>query len=334
MRLEKSILVALALGVTLSGCATSPVDFAAGIVLPHLGGSSDGVHPDEWQRAVVTASGEAVSPATYSGAEPLVVLWHSPFSLKGNTEVAWAGIERMCSSPIPPTNWHALPIRDSNRAEAELWRVVERTPTQLSKAEGRQISAIYAASLLSHVRLGVDETIRWLLYLPRGGSYVMAQEWRGVSMSEAVSVRPCTLRWVPVPLPVFFEATSGGVRKNANGQPDVLDEIERAVELTRPSSGALEQVTAALGLMDNPEFDLIILHQVALNVELGRRLPYGVSPDVVQWIRIDRVARKWRDPREREELCALGRERRLFSPRLSLWNGDATIPLQLQSMCS
>jgi hypothetical protein len=295
-------LAIVALPLSLGGC------FGVRVPLPavNLNIGSGGEAAGNWQRVLRSPRGEPIAPESYEPGMPIVVVWHSRMPA-GGTGAAWAGIERECGH-VEPSGWNILAATDISAAGGEIYRVLDTGA--YSDPRRPAVDMLQAASILGDLRMDLSENLRWLAHVPDRRGHLFVQEWGPLDPASGMAVRPCPVRWVALPMSDYIRATRPSARGAAAAAPAAL----------APPGEDARAAARVLGLIGEAAFDLVRLHQVALMVELGGRLPGGVSPAMAVWLRSDRIARLGAD-----DLCGLIRQQGLGEPALRLWDGEPTI---------
>lgn len=294
--------------------------------------NSDRERLDNWRRVLRTLDGEEVTQATYVMGTPLRLYWLTE-SPRGVKDAAFAGVEQACPSAGGAVAWHVVNGR-AEAAGAELWHVGSVAPSEAESSVGRQtVSALMAGPILANVPVALNEEVRWLLYVPEGEERTMILEWTALDPATALRIRPCAIRWVPIPTRLYMNAVSQSPRSSVvqeGSDPRGLSGVGAPQD---PVSVDLQTAERALGLIGVPEYDLQILHQAAMSVQFGGGLPVGVDRETMVWLRRERLSRVMAGTDGEKTLCQLGHERRLFDLALSLWNGDTTVPAELREKC-
>lgn len=304
-------------------------------------------HSVSWQRRVTPADDPASS---YSSESPVLVEWHIPLETGPGVEAVAAISDASClARSARPTHWQVI-AASTGQSVGEAWWVDPNLGQEVdlySKRLGwvRADAAAAAAELPDRYR------ISWILIIPKPDRYVFQVAWKDAPSAELMAVEPCIAGWTNLPLSVAIASTTQGMRERSAATSvsyaPVHDALKDSGDARFPNTsdegaslGLLHEGDKGenvfhlpqpleLGLVGAPTYDLVRLHQWAVSIEVGAQTP---SRQTIEVLRRERT-RALAALANQETLCILSRRYTLSEWNLTIWGGEATVPIQLLTHC-
>lgn len=276
-----------------------------------------------WRREWRGVDGTVIDPTQFRSGDPVVLIWQLPFGVRAGTGGVGVLQDGSCAESTPRPTGVAARYAPDARLDPEVWSVGGAQGTVGVRGAVPEVAAL---ALFHDVRgrMGLPQ---WLILTPRPGPYALELAWQDTSVARLSRVRPCVVAWTGAPAVALAQATD--LADHADGASG-----DSVVDPETHNGRADAQARVALGLTNEPGYDLILLHDRALSAEVSGA--QALSPSLVRLARQSRqhaLATLSATPGGRERLCTLSRRRALGGRPLGLWGGEATIPAALTRSC-
>jgi hypothetical protein len=313
-----------------------------------------------WRRRVTGVDGQPLTSERYHAGDPVHVTWEIPVQIGQRVDAVAAVQERACRTAGAPSRW-ALRTASGMAQGGEAWSF------QSSGATGPGVVGMLDADALrAHLGLTPAAPLAWLLLVPAPGKYVLTIDWDTSDIRALEATSPCVAGWVAVPLAWAIAATRTAPETKAVGvapAPRVPNTSDAGVGLAAPgappqtgSPAAISAprapidyaalVSRTLGLLRAPSYDLVRLHQAALDLEFAPATTLAIAPDgtpvtadepAVRTALVDARAASLSALRAggtegQLALCTLVHQG-LGARPLRIWNDEATVPRGDQKGC-
>lgn len=209
---------------------------------------------------------------------------------------AWLMLERSCDhNPL----FGAEAVGDSGEA-GEAW--------VLNQSYGNP----EILKRLGELPMDPDEQASALVMFPEGGVLRLHYSMAATDGRAA----PCPIRWISVAESTFLDATSGRLTET----------------IDRTQDASLDRLRSRVGLSGDPSYDLLRLHEIAIDRSRGQSGGSLVSDRVLRDLRAEAL-RSAIDSQSIDLLCLLGEEHGMFDRSFRTWNNETTIPLRFVERC-
>lgn len=315
---------------------------------------------DAWERVWYGRDGGVLRPQDIQNGVAVSALeWMLPVEVTGAVSAVVAFSHVPCMDGPVPQSWRILRATDASSV-GEPWRVVHNRASGSFAVPGRSTLGLAEAEVLRR-RAGLPDRVemQFALTLPGPGLYYLAIRWSGPSLESLATIRPCISGWGRVPLgDLLVETVSGPSTPPSTpsgapaSRPVVANTSDRGASAlpSAPSpepqadSSVPDPVTPTSSILDRigilgvPEYDLIRLHQFALQglsrgdgataavTPLERRILWETRED-----RLQALVGAGEDGQRR--LCTLAVRHAMDQRPLPLWVGQPTIPTELTATC-
>lgn len=282
--------------------------------------------------------------------ERVGVRWRIPIEVTGEIQAVVGLSPRGCQIDPVPLRWQ-LRSTSGVLTVGELWLAPERQYPSAEREDRRTLAPGALEMVRGRVGLSPVTPMRWLAIVPGAGRYWVDLVWETLPTVRAEQIWPCVDSWVPVPLAQAVAATQarGALPDtNALGAGMAAPLVERSSDEPRalaPSAPSASDTSwyatlrTTLGLLGQPAYDLMRLHQAALDLDVAPagpprawsdRVPSGTDPAVGRALSAWRAAALdalRRGPiASQVALCDLVAQGLAARP-LRVWQDEATVPV-------
>lgn len=331
----------------LSGCTAASAGTAAVLAVPrmlNILGSSRTVEADShgpavnddrraWQRRVVDRTGAPLSPGAV--ADDAFVVWDVPVRIGRNVR-AVAGLGRIeCAyDSNVPVRWELLRAVEANQlvAAGEAWRA----GYTISRGGVPSLAPLQAEALGMQMRANGGWRLTWLLLVPDAGDYILRVIWPASDVG--LRGEPCIDAWGVVDFALAISATAPvspeqGVSMSQPRTP--FEAYARSRGTTGDGSPAAssgqqnldriddEQLLSRFGLISVPAYDIVRLHQAALEYEMA---PYYDRATLAALMTRRQNTLTEALETTPDALCRATRVHALDRRALRAWEGEPTVP--------
>lgn len=352
------LIVLGAIAALLSGCTAATAGTAAIVAVPRLlnlvgdgktvereaRGAAVRDDRSSWIRSVTDARGNPIHPGA-AGTGDVLVVWDVPVRVGAGVE-AVAGLGRIeCAyDPNVPVRWELLRRASTGVGTpvGEAWRAAY---VASSSATSSSLAPLQAEALAMQMQVTGGYRLTWLLLVPSAGDYILRASW--AATGDGLQGEPCIDAWGAVDLGSAISATAPA-SSSLSQAPRPRTPYEAWLRSQQPATPSASPVTPEqaatppaistealdqqLGLLGVPEYDLVRLHQAALEFEVTGYIDRALLPTL--------MARRARAielglATAPQALCRAARQHALDQRGLKAWSGEPTLPpLLAQEACS